>query len=231
MTWLLTLIIWWSWHSWFSSLDYLTLYRSCKERLDFDPSRWLTVNLTVLIFGSQVITVILAGFFFSPWKWPNYHIHQQLQHWRNAYFSWGRIKQGIEWDKWGSNWTRNENPADVLRLSEPDSLSYEVFSSDNMIQLKGASPVLRQKRSPLCPCYTGNFETVTLASGGPKAFLICRKIAVTGCASSISSNQQNRRLCVASLTTVLVRGDDGTNYLGAFAQSCLCAAWNNASWL
>ena len=119
---------------------------------------------------------------------------------------------------------REENPADVLRISEPDSSSYEVCSSDNMIQSKEASPVLRQKRSLVGPCYTGNFQTVRLASGRLEAFPICRKLSLTGCASSLSTNQQNKRLCVASLTTVLVREDDGTNHLRALAQSCSCAA-------
>ena len=115
---------------------------------------------------------------------------------------------------------REQNPADVPRLSESDSSNYELFSSDNMIQPKEASPVLRQKRSHLGPCYTGNFHTVTLASGGTAAFPICRKVSLTGCGSSLSNNQQNKRLCVASLTTVL----DDTNQLRAFAQSCSCAA-------
>ena len=117
---------------------------------------------------------------------------------------------------------REENPADLLRLSEPDSSSYQVFSSDNMIQPKEASPVLRQKRSPLGPCDTGNFQTVRLASGGLQAFPLCRRVSLTGCASSLSINQQ--RLCAASLTTVLVRDDDGINRLRVFAQSCSCAA-------
>ena len=55
---------------------------------------------------------------------------------------------------------QKENPADVFKLSEPDSSSLEAvqsqFSSDNMIQPKEARPVLRQKRSHLGPCYTGN---------------------------------------------------------------------------
>ena len=117
---------------------------------------------------------------------------------------------------------REENPADLLRLSEPDSSSYQVFSSHNMTQPKEASPVLRQKRSPLGPCDTGNFQTVRLASGGLQAFPICRNVSLTGCASSLSINQQ--RLCAASLTTVLVRDVDGTNRLRVFAQSCSCAA-------
>ena len=118
---------------------------------------------------------------------------------------------------------REENPADVLRISESDSSSYEVFSSDNMIQPKEASPVLRQKRSLVGPCYTGNFQTVTLAGGGLAAFPICRDVSLTECTSSLSSNQQKKRLCAASLTTVLVRGDDGTTQLRVFAQSCSCA--------
>ena len=117
-----------------------------------------------------------------------------------------------------------ESPADVLRLSESDSSGYEVFSSDNMTQRKEASNVLRRKRSHVGPCYTGNYQTVRLASGGLAAFPICRKVSLTGCASALSSNQQGKRLCVASLTTVLIRGDDGTNQLHAFAQSCSCAA-------
>ena len=119
---------------------------------------------------------------------------------------------------------REENPADVHRRSEPDSSSYEVFSSDNMIQPKEASPVLGQKRSHLGSCYTGNFQTARLASGGLAAFPICRRVSLAGCASSLSSNWQNKRLCVSSLKTVLVRGDDGNNHLGTFAQSCSCAA-------
>lgn len=118
---------------------------------------------------------------------------------------------------------REENPADVLRLSEPDSSSYEVFSSDNMIQRKGATPILRQKRSHAGPCYTGNYQTVRLASGEHRAFPICRKVSLTGCASSLSRNQ-NKRLCVASSKKFLIRGHDGTNQLRPFPQSCSCAA-------
>ena len=124
---------------------------------------------------------------------------------------------------------REENPADVLRsLSELDSSSHEAvqsqFSSDKMIQPKEASPVLRQKRSHAGPCYTGKYQMVTLASGGVKKFPICKKVSLTGCTSTISSNTQSTRLCVASLTRILIRGDDGTSQLGVFAQSCSCAA-------
>ena len=176
----------------------------------------------MLFFGSQVIAVILAAFLHQGngrtiTSISNYNIEGMLdlaEEELTTVFN--------ETNEYPTE--REENPADVLRLSEPDSSSYEVFSSDNMIQPKEASPVLRQKRSLVGPCYTGNFQTVTLASGGLKAFPICRKVSLTGCVSSLSSNQQNKRLCAASLTTVLVRGDDGTNHLRVFAQSCSCAA-------
>ena len=121
---------------------------------------------------------------------------------------------------------QEENPADVLGLSEPDSPSHEVvqsqFSSDKMIQPKAASPaVLRQKRSLVGPCYSDKVQTVKLASGGLATFPICKKVSLTGCTSSLSSS--GKRLCEASLTTVLIRGDDGTDQLGVFAKSCSCA--------
>ena len=57
----------------------------------------------------------LAGYcdysrcFSSPRKWPINHINQQLQHWSNGSFSWGRIKHGLEWDRWGSSWAKRES--------------------------------------------------------------------------------------------------------------------------
>ena len=177
---------------------------------------------TVLCFGSQVIAVILAVFLHQVnsraiTSTSNYNIEGMLD--------LAEKELSTVFDETNEYpIEREENPADVLGLSEPDSSSYAVFSSVNMTQPKEASPVLRQKRSLVGPCYTGNFQTVTLASGGLKAFPICRKVSLTGCTSSLSSKQQKKRLCVASLTTVLVRGDDGTNHLRAFAQSCSCAA-------
>ena len=181
-----------------------------------------TGNLTVLFFGSQVIAVILAVFLHrgngrTITSTSNYNIERMLD------LAEEELNTVLnETNEYPTE--REQNPADVPRLSESDSSNYELFSSDNMIQPKEASPVLRQKRSHLGPCYTGNFQTVTLASGGTAAFPICRKVALTGCTSALSSNQQNKRLCVASMTTVLVRGDDGTNQLRVLAQSCSCAA-------
>ena len=133
---------------------------------------------------------------------------------------------------------REENPADLLRLSEPDSPSHEALQfqfsddvsgesankgSDNVTLPKEASPVLRQKRSHTGPCYTGNHQTVQLASGRLATFPICRKVSLIGCSSSIANNKNNKRLCVASLTPILIRGDDGTNRMAGFPTSCSCA--------
>ena len=170
-----------------------------------------------VFFGSQVIAVILAAFLYqgsgrSFTSTSDYNIEGMV------HLAEKELNTALnETDEDPPE--RRENPVDVLRLSEPDSSSYQVFSSDNMIQPKEASSVLRQKRSRVGPCYTGNFQTVRLASGGLAAFPICRKVSLTGWASSLSTNQQNKRLYAASLTTVLVRGDNGTNHLRAFAQS------------
>ena len=176
----------------------------------------------MLFFGSQVIAVILAAFLprgngRAITSTSNYNIEGMLD---LAAEELSTVLNNTNEDPT----EREQNPADVPRLSESDLSRYEVFSSDIMIPPKEASPVLRQKRSLVGPCYTGNFQTVRLASGGLAAFPICRNVSLIDCASSLSSNQQNKRLCAASLTTVLVRGDDGTNQLRVFAQSCSCAA-------
>ena len=146
----------------------------------------------MLFFGSQVIVVILAAFLRqgngrTSTSTSNYNTEEMLD---LAEEELNTVLNETHEDPTG----REENPADALiRLSEPDSSSYEVFSSDNMIQPKEASPVRRQKRSHVGPCYTGNYQTVRLAGGGLAAFSICRKVSLTGCASSLSSNQQNKR--------------------------------------
>ena len=127
----------------------------------------------------------------------------------------------------GNATDREENPADVLKISEPDSLSYESlqyqFSSDNMIQPKEASPALRQKRSHVGPCDSGKYDTVKLASGKVEKFPICKTVTLMGCTSLVSSNKNNKRLCVPLLKTVLVQGDDGTNQTRKIPESCSCA--------
>ena len=64
------------------------------------------LNRVLILWGkvrcwSLTMFFWLAGYccysrcFSSPRKWPNYHINQQLQRWRNAWFNWGRIKHGL----------------------------------------------------------------------------------------------------------------------------------------
>ena len=175
----------------------------------------------MLFFGSQVTAVILAAFLHhgngrAVTSTSNDNIEGMLD--------LAEEELNTVLNETNENPTeREENSADVLRLSEPDSSSYEVFSSDNMIQPKKASPVLRQKRSHVGPCYTGNYQTVRLASGGLAAFPICKNASLTDCVSSIPI--YGLRLCVASSwTEFLIRGGDGTNQRHAYAQSCSCAA-------
>ena len=120
---------------------------------------------------------------------------------------------------------REENPADVLRLSQSDSSSLEAIlsqcSSDNMIQPKEASPVLRQKRSHVRHCYTGNYQTVRLASGGLAAFPICRKVTITGCGSSIT--KYGMRKCKGSDYETVSVTLNGAIQTKAFPKKCSCA--------
>ena len=179
--------------------------------------------LTVLFLGLQVIAVIFAVLYHGNGRAIPSNNNDNFERMLDL----AEEELNTVLNKTNENPTeREENPADVLRLSQSDSSSLEAIlsqcSSDNMIQPKEASPVLRQKRSHVRHCYTGNYQTVRLASGGLAAFPICKKVTLTGCASALLNN--NKRLCVASMTTVLIRGDDGTNQLRAFAQSCSCAA-------
>jgi hypothetical protein len=130
---------------------------------------------------------------------------------------------------------RKENPADVLRSSEPDSpihkaLQFEFSDdvsgesankgSDNVILPKGARPVLRQKRSHTGPCYTGNYQPVKLASGALRKCPICKSVTLYGCPSSLTNNGY-KRLCVGSdIKTVIVHG---TNQTSSFPTTCSCA--------
>ena len=119
---------------------------------------------------------------------------------------------------------REENPADVLRLSEPDSSSYEVFSSDSIIQRKEASPVLRHKISRAGPCYSGTQRTVKLETGGLRAFPICEKVSLTGCGSSIP--KYGMRKCKGShhLTVSFILNE--AILVKAFPTKCSCAVRN-----
>jgi len=109
---------------------------------------------------------------------------------------------------------QEENPADVLKLSEPDSLSHEAVlslfnvdvsgesankDSDNVTLPMEANPVWRHKRSLADEpeCYTNNSKTKTLKHAGVIAYPVCREVAeFTACSSSMASN--NKRKCVPS---------------------------------
>ena len=110
---------------------------------------------------------------------------------------------------------QEENPADVLKLSEPDSLSHEavqsLFSddvssesankdSDNVTLPMVANPVWRHKRSLADEpeCHTNNSKTINLKHAGVIAYPVCRKVAkFTACSSSMANNN-NKRKCVPS---------------------------------
>ena len=123
------------------------------------------------------------------------------------------------------NPTERENLADVITLSEPDSSSLEAiqshFSSDNMIQPREASPVLRQKRYLVGPCYTGDYQTVRLVSGGLAAFPICMKVSVTGCGSAIT--KYGMRKCKESDYKTVSFSLNGAIQTKAFPKKCSCA--------
>ena len=179
----------------------------------------------MLFFGSQVIAVILAVFL---------HHGNGRAVTSNSNDNIERMLELAEKEETNDNpIEREENPADVLRLSESDSSSAEAvqsqISSDNMIQPKEASPVLRQKRSHAGPCYTDEHQTVQLASGGLRRFPICRHVSLTGCGSSIAT--YGKRKCMGSdHVTVTVRLATGTNQTRAYPRKCSCAVWN-ATWL
>ena len=171
----------------------------------------------MLFFGSQFIAVILAvllhhGNGRATTATSNDHIEKM--------FGLGEEELNTILNE------TNENPADVLGLLEPNLSSYEAvqshFSSENMIQPKEAIPVLRQKRSHEGTCYTGNYQTVNLASGGLKKFPICRKVSVTGCGSSIK--KYGGRKCVGSdYEAVSVRLANGANQTRVYPRKCSCA--------
>ena len=89
---------------------------------------------------------------------------------------------------------REENPADILRLSEPDSSSQEALQSqfgddviresankgsDNLTLPMEANPVWRHKRSLADEpeCYTGVFKSTTLKHAGSITYPECRPAA------------------------------------------------------
>ena len=130
---------------------------------------------------------------------------------------------------------QEENPADVLRLSETDSSSHEAVqsqfsddvrvesankSSDSEILPMEANPVWRHKRSLDAEpeCYTGKYNTVYLKRTGITiAYPVCRKVAeFTACSSSMANNN-NKRKCKQS-NFVAYPLDNA-----AYPKTCSCA--------
>ena len=180
-----------------------------------------TVNLTVLFFGSQVIAVILAVLLHHgngrAIATSSDNIERML----------GLAEEELNmiWNDTNEN-RPEENSADVVTSSEPDSSSHKAvqsqLSSNNMIQPNEEIPVLRQKRSHEGPCYTGNHQTVKLASGGVKTFPICKNVSLTGRGSSIK--KYGERKCVGSdFETVSVLLANGNNQVRVFPRKCSCA--------
>ena len=169
-----------------------------------------------MFFGSQVVAVILAVF---------------LHHGNGRAItstSNDNIERMLDLAEEELNAVLNEtknNPADIFKLSEPDSSSLGAvqsqFSSDNIVQQKEASPVLRQKRSHVGPCYSGNHQTVRLESGGLAAFPICRKVSLTGCGSAIT--KYGMRKCKGSDYETVSFSLNGAIQTKAFPKKCSCA--------
>ena len=175
----------------------------------------------MLFFGSQVIAVILAVFLHhgngrATTSTSNDNIKTMLDLAEEELTT-------VLTDTNENPTEREENPADILKLSEPDSSSLEAIqsqvSSDNIIQ--ESSPVLRQKRSLVGPCYTGNYQTVRLVSGGVAAFPICRKVSVTGCGSSVT--KYGMRKCKGSDYKTVSFSLNGAIQTKAFPKKCSCA--------
>ena len=108
---------------------------------------------------------------------------------------------------------REENPADVLRLSEPDSSSHEAVQSqfdddviresankgsDNLTLPMEANPVWRYKRSLADEpeCYTGVLKWTTLKHAGSITYPECRPVAFTACTDAIADYGMQK--CVPS---------------------------------
>ncbi|XP_078348718.1 uncharacterized protein LOC144633732 [Oculina patagonica] len=128
---------------------------------------------------------------------------------------------------------RGENPADVLRLAEPDLPSQEALKSfgDDVSgeSAANATPVWRHKRSPVQlddepECYTRKRKLVKLASGGSMSYPICRQVAIlTACSSSITPNNSNMRKCVGSNLVTIIEDQGNMNVSVAIPTRCSCA--------
>ena len=173
----------------------------------------------MLFFGSQVIAVTLAVFLHHGngrviTSTSNDNIEELL--------SLAEEELNMDLNDTNENPTE-ENPADVLTLTEPDSSSHKAvqsqFSDDangesankgsgNVILPMEANPVWRHKRSLADEpeCYTGNRKTIHLTHTKITiTYPECRKVAqFTACSSSMANNN-NKRKCVPSNYVVYLK--------------------------
>jgi len=132
---------------------------------------------------------------------------------------------------------REENPADVLRLAEPDSPSLEAvqfqFSDDVSGEsiIKGSEKVIlamdanhvwphgRQFRDDEPNCYTGHTKTILLDNGQVITPPVCRLVAKCCSCSSSKANNGGKRKCVESHIKAHLK-DGVAKY---FHDKCSCA--------
>ena len=194
----------------------------------------------MLVFGSQVIAVILAVFLHhgngrAITTTSSDNIERMLD--------LAEEELNTVLNETNENPTeREENPADVLRLSEQDSSSHETVQSQfsdyvsgesankdsgNVILPMEANPVWRHKRSlPDEPeCYTDTYKTIHLTHANITiAYPECRKVAQFTACSSSTANNNNKRKCVPSNYVAYPKDNV------SIPTKCSCAPWN-ASWL
>ena len=128
---------------------------------------------------------------------------------------------------------REENPADVLRLSEPSSLEavHSQFSddvrgesankgSDSVILPMEANPVWRHKRSlPGEPqCYTGRHQTVHTKDHGVISIPVCKPLAFSACGWAIP--KYGMRKCMGSNYITYHTVQHGVR---TYPRTCSCA--------
>ena len=128
---------------------------------------------------------------------------------------------------------REENPADVLRLAEPDSPSLEAAQFQFSDDVSGESIIKGSEKVTLAmdanhvwphrglpPCETGHTTTITLDNGNVIAPPVCRPVALFAACVSSKANNGGKRKCVESHFEVHLK--DGV--LKPFHTKCSCAS-------
>ena len=125
---------------------------------------------------------------------------------------------------------KGENPADLLRLEESDLPSQEalqsfsdVVSGESAIPPTEATIIWRHKRSDdkEPDCYTGQANSITLASGKVIASPICRQHPPPY-SFKCSPNNNNKRKCKANYKTATIKVN-GKDTVTSIPYSCSCA--------